>query len=345
MSTPTQRISHPLDFSCLINQPIQVHALQEALAVEDDEMKPESHSLFAQVVLIEIIYKHIFSSLDIGSLARLGTVCKEFRILGNGYVLCLLKSYSLMKIVDNYGFEPASDLRNLVIVQKAYEACLSEGLEEDLSFSTLPKKIAVAEDRNLIKLFLRYMNTIFAGRIVTYLKNNPEEAEFLRQHPELNVCCISQVEDIPGAANTIRAWLNNRQPIQMNVLYLGKLPSTHNVHMCIVPPEILHFRLNILLANKNAFTLISRNVGAAIQGTVDLRYNQLGALPDELGSVNTQSAYATEGNPNDMLPPKGSPRTKLINRSDLTFHALGAKLQMVMLPEAVKLSEGKSCGS
>lgn len=345
MSTPTQRIPHPLDFSSLINLPHPVQALQEMHVIEDEAMRPESRSLFGQVVLTEIIYKYIFSSLDTRMLARLKSVSKEFRILGNGYVHCFLKSHSLMKLVENYGFEPASDLRNMVIVQKAYQACSSEGLDEGLCLATLHEKISVAEDRNLIKLFLRYVNTIFAGRIVTYLKNNPVEAEFLCQHPELNVCCISQVKDIPGAASTIRAWLKTKQPIQMNVLYLGKLPSTHNVHMCIVPPEIAHFRLNILLANKNAFTLISRNVGAAVKENIDLRYNQLGALPDELGSTNVQIAYATEGNPKEMLPPKGSPRTKLIDRSNLTFHALGAKLQMVMLPEAVKISEGKSCGS
>ncbi|MBS0653373.1 MAG: hypothetical protein JSR39_07595 [Verrucomicrobia bacterium] len=345
MSTPIKRDSHSLDFPCQTAQPDPLQTLQETPLTDNVGMEPVFHSLFGQMVLSDVIFKHVFTLLNVPDLARARTVSREFRILGNGYVLSYLKNFSLMKIVADYGFEPASDLRNLVIVQKAYEACSNEGIDDSLSLSTLHKKIVIAEDRNLVKLFLRYINTVFSGKEVTFLKSNPAEAAFLQGHPELNVCCISQVQDVPGAANTIRAWLKAQPPIQLHVLHLGKLTPNHNVHMCIIPPEIVHFRLNILLANKNAFTLISRNVGAAVKENIDLRYNQLGALPDELGAAENQSTYATEGNPKGMLPPKGSPRTKLINRSNMTFYSLGAKLQMVMLPDAIKIYEGKSCGS
>lgn len=318
----------------------QIPELQSA---KHDQMDLESHPLFGQVELTEVIFTQIFSLLAVHDLARLRTVSTEVTTLSKEYILYYLKNYSLMRIVADYGFEPASDLRNLIIIQKAYEACLCEEGNKGLNLNTLHDRFISVEDRNLIKLFLRYMNTVINTGKITFLKNNPAEEAFLQDHPELNVCCISQVDDIPEAAKTIRVWLKAQQSIELSVLHLGKLPAPHNTNMCIIPAEIGFFRLKILLANNNSFRLISRNVSEAVIQRIDLRDNQLGALPDELGSRSNQTAYSTEGNPKRMISPKESPQTTLINRNIHHYYQLGAKIQTTMLPSAVKASNGKSC--
>lgn len=346
MTSQSQAISRSTDLVYQYDQPIDWLQLPpEIQSITEDLMNPESHPLFGQVELTDVIFTQIFSLLAVQDLARLRTVSNEVKVLSNGYVLYYLKSYSLINIVTDYGFEPASDLRNLIIIQKAYEACLCEEGNKDLNLNTLHERFTSVKDRNLIKLFLRYMNTVFNGGKITFLKNNPAEEAFLQSHPELNVCCISQVDDVPGAANTIRVWLKAQQSIELSTLYLGRLPAPHDTHMCIIPPEIEFFRLNIIQANNNAFRLVSRNVDRAVMQRIDLRNNQLGALPDELGSRNNQTAYSTEGNPKRMLPPRGSTQTTFSQRNIFHFYELGAKMQMGMLSSAVKTSNGKSCGS
>lgn len=206
---------------------------------------------------------------------------------------------TVLPIINKYGFARLSDPRNKIVIQKALQACNFEGEGDNLSLATLKEKFQIVEDRNLVKLFLRYLHDYTPGAAIPYAKDHAEQAEFLKQNPGLSTCCITKVVDIPGAANAIRIWLQQAHSVNAWRLPLfqncgGNYNHLHDKYMCIIPPEVGYFRTSKIEGSYNAFMLVSRNVVDALTLKINhFRYgvriclsnNQLAVLPDEIAAI------------------------------------------------------------
>lgn len=311
------------DFSIVPVQENNALALIQQGQVEEQqeervEQSPPSCFTTAGIP-IEVIAM-IFQRLHPRDIARFMMANQEFRTIGQNFVAFELsnpaeRSLVTGPIIQKYGFSQMTDPRNLVIIQKAFQACYFEGQGEGLDYGTLGAKLQITEDRNLVKLFLRYINDSIPGTASPFPKEWPAEAEFLSQHPELNTCCITNVQDIPGAASAIRAWMQNGHPIHTWRLPLFQLSGgdgnhLHDKHMCIITPEVGYFRTARIDGSHNAFMLVSQNIATAL--TLDrnhayngvgihLNHNHLGALPDEIGTIPHVRELNIQGNDIDMV--------------------------------------------
>ncbi|MBS0650276.1 MAG: F-box protein [Verrucomicrobia bacterium] len=263
----------------------------------------------------------IFQQLHPRDIASFMQVCKEFNFSAKNFVLLQLigsedRANNVIPIIAKYGFQVITDPRNLSVVQKAFQACYFEGQGEGLCYGTLTTKLQIAEDRNLVKLFLHYINDMVPGGSNPFPREWPEEAEFLHQHPELDTCCITMVNDIPGAADAIRIW------VQAHPVSTWRLPlyqnsgqghnHWHDKHMCIITPEVGYFRTDRIDGSNNAFMLVSRNLADSLtldryhtyHGVgIDLSNNQLETLPDEIGAIPHLNVLQIQGNNEHMAKP------------------------------------------
>ncbi|MBS0652490.1 MAG: hypothetical protein JSR39_03070 [Verrucomicrobia bacterium] len=301
---------------------VQMGQVVEQQEERGEQSPPSSFTTLA--IPIEVVTM-IFQRLHPRDIARFMMANQEFMTIGQNYVVSELnspdgKALVTGPIIQKYGFTQITDPRNLVIIQKAFEACYFEGQGEGLDYTTLGAKLQITEDRNLVKLFLRYINDSIPGTSSPFPKEWPEEAEFLRQHPDLNTCCITNVQDIPGAASAIRAWMQNGHPIHTWRLPLFQLSGgdgnhLHDKHMCIITPEVGYFRTDRIDGSHNAFMLVSPNIAIALtldrdharHGVgISLDHNHLGALPDEIGTIPHVRELNVQGNDAGMTFPKGT---------------------------------------
>ncbi|MGE0669864.1 MAG: F-box-like domain-containing protein [Parachlamydiales bacterium] len=263
----------------------------------------------------------IFQKLHPRDIASCMQVCNAFNFAAKNFVLLELigsndRSRSVIPIIAKYGFQVITDPRNLSVVQKAFQACYFEGQGEGLCYATLTTKLQIAEDRNLVKLFLHYINDSVPGSSSPFPREWPDEAQFLHQHPELNTCCITMVNDIPGAANAIRIWVQAhpvstwRLPLYQNSG--GDNTHLHDKHMCIIAPEVGYFRTDRIDGSNNAFMLVSRNLADALTldrnhtyygVSINLSNNQLETLPDEIGAIPHLNQLQIQGNNEHMAKP------------------------------------------
>ncbi|MBS0605654.1 MAG: F-box protein [Parachlamydiales bacterium] len=263
----------------------------------------------------------IFQMLHPRDIASCMQVCKAFNFFAKNFVLLELigsndRASSVVPIIAKYGFQVITDPRNLSVVQKAFQACYFEGQGEGLCYATLTTKLQIAEDRNLVKLFLHYINDSVPGSSSPFPREWPDEAQFLHQHPELNTCCITMVNDIPGAANAIRIWVQAhpvstwRLPLYQNSG--GDNTHLHDKHMCIIAPEVGYFRTDRIDGSNNAFMLVSRNLADALTldrnhtyygVSINLSNNQLETLPDEIGAIPHLNQLQIQGNNEHMAKP------------------------------------------
>lgn len=290
---------------------------------QEERGEPSPPSIFTTMIIpIEVVVM-IFQRLHPRDIARFMMANREFLTMGRNFVAFELnqtveKSLITGPIIQKYGFPQMTDLRNLVVIQKAFQACYFEGQGEGLDYGTLAAKLQITEDRNLVKLFLRYINDSIPGTSSPFPREWPAEAEFLRNNPDLNTCCITNVQDIPGAASAIRAWMQNGNPIHTWRLPLFQLSGgdgthLHDKHMCIITPEAGYFRTDRIDGSHNAFMLVSPNISIALSQDrdhahhgvgINLDHNHLGALPDEIGTIPHVRELIVQGNDAGMTLPK-----------------------------------------
>lgn len=212
----------------------------------------------------------------------------------------------LSHLIKHYGVDDVEDPFNQIILDQAFKVCHFEGLGEGLTQETLVSKLKIVEDRNLIRIYLCFLK----GQTEFHQKRCPLgehdllscpklgfHEKLLQDLPELqNVCCLGKITDVATTAEKIRQHLERHGTPFIHTLYLrvnkeGKAPHLHDRYITIIPPEIKNFFTNKIDAYSNRLMLISHEIGEAVlgssvneygsQGTLDIRYNRLKALPRE----------------------------------------------------------------